>query len=122
MTKFAVVEHTQSNNPPSVVSALTDTPLEAQLLRKDLEDTNREYGRRDTYKIAAVIEEHDTFTLGWFSDVSEDAPTDSHRWQPCLQLDGMCLSFDIWHDTKEACDEFIRTEIVGRPWLPDSLR
>lgn len=55
---------------------------------------------------------------GWFSDIDPDgAPPDGYQWQPCLQLDGLCLSFDVWHGSKEDCDDFILTEIIGRPFL-----
>jgi hypothetical protein len=63
---------------------------------------------------------------GWFADIYlEDVPSGDltpdylvGKWQPVLQLDGMCLPFDIWHDSREACEEFIRREIIGQGMLP----
>jgi len=64
----------------------------------------------------------DLYRKGWFSDaVPDGAPSDRYQWQPCLQLDGLCLSMDdVWCPSKEDCDHFIRTEIVGKPMLPDT--
>lgn len=62
----------------------------------------------------------DIIPHGWFSDIDrEEAPSGTHQWQPCLQLEGWCPSIDVWFESKEACDEFIRTEILGKPMLPD---
>jgi PadR family transcriptional regulator, regulatory protein PadR len=57
---------------------------------------------------------------GWFSDIDpEEAPSETHQWQPCLQLDGWCPNFDVWFASKEECDDFIRRDILGQPMLPD---
>jgi hypothetical protein len=55
---------------------------------------------------------------GWFSDIDPDtAIDDTFRWQACLQLEGWCPTIDVWFDTKEDCDTFIRDEVVGKPAL-----
>lgn len=53
---------------------------------------------------------------GWFSD-AEDPPSATFRWQPCLQLDGWCLSIDVWFESKEDCDNFILTNVLDQPLL-----
>lgn len=58
---------------------------------------------------------------GWFSDVGtdEDDKVTYHKmWQPCLELGtGLIPSIDIWFTTEVACDDFIKTEILGQPFL-----
>lgn len=52
---------------------------------------------------------------GWFSDIDDETTLRGvPMWQPCLQADGVIVSLDIWHETKEACDAFIRDEILGK--------
>lgn len=50
---------------------------------------------------------------GWLADIDEDA-TGDHRWQPVLQLDGICLDLDIWFATDGECLEWIDREVIGR--------
>ena len=53
---------------------------------------------------------------GWFSDIDTEQ-TGDYIWQPCLQLDGgHCPCFQVWFDSKEACDAFIRDEVLGQTW------
>ncbi|MFD9739457.1 hypothetical protein [Umezawaea sp. NPDC059074] len=52
-------------------------------------------------------------TTGWFADVDPDV-SDDHTWQPCLLLDDVRLSLDLWFATEEECLAFIRKEVVGR--------
>ncbi len=55
---------------------------------------------------------------GWFADTSDDAPK-NFPYQPCLQLDGMCMDFDIWFATREECEEWIRKEVIGQEMFDD---
>ena len=58
---------------------------------------------------------------GWFSDTDPDmAPSDTYQWQPCLQVEGLILSFDVWYSSKADCDDFIRRTIIGKGMLPDT--
>jgi hypothetical protein len=57
-------------------------------------------------------------TQGWFADVDPDVQGTSHQWQPCLQLDGMCLSFEVWFTTEAGCLEFIRENVIGKGEMP----
>jgi len=56
----------------------------------------------------------------WFSDIAmRDQPhPEQHPWQPCLQLDGFCLSIEMWFASKDECDAFIQSDIVGCEWKP----
>lgn len=59
---------------------------------------------------------------GWFSDIGNDE-TDSRTyqimWQPCLELGtGLIPSIDIWFATEAACDDFIKADILGQPFMP----
>lgn len=58
---------------------------------------------------------NDTF---WFSDIAMRDQTHQHDypWQPCLQLDGMCLSLEIWFASKDECDQFILSDVVNAGW------
>lgn len=58
---------------------------------------------------------------GWFSDCGDvSKQTGAYIWQPCLQLGGGHIPcFEVWFDSKEACDEFIRDEVLGQTWLPE---
>lgn len=50
----------------------------------------------------------------WFSDVQtgeDSGPTG--MFAPYLQTEGACLPLPVWFPTKEACDEFIRSDILG---------
>lgn len=56
---------------------------------------------------------------GWFADRdASDGPVKRSGWQPCLQTKsfGACIDIDLWFDTREKCEQFIRDEIlqVGR--------
>lgn len=50
---------------------------------------------------------------GWFADIDKEARSD-YAYQPCLQLNGMCLSFDVWFATEEECLDFIHNEVIGQ--------
>jgi hypothetical protein len=51
-------------------------------------------------------------------DAEESSSADC-QWHPCLQLEGMCLSFDdVWFRTEQQCVDFIRREIIGKDMLP----
>lgn len=51
---------------------------------------------------------------GWFADVDEQQKHTTWPWQPCLQLDGMCFSFDIWFTSETECVAFIKDHIIGQ--------
>ena len=49
----------------------------------------------------------------WVADVDpeQDGP---YRWQPCLETRvGHIPSFEVWFDTKEACEDWIREFVIG---------
>ena len=48
---------------------------------------------------------------GWFADHCEDAPG-AFPWQPCMILDGICASVDIWFRTEAECVDFIRSTLA----------
>lgn len=52
--------------------------------------------------------------LGWFADVDPDVTSGEHVWQPCLQLEGMCLPIEVWFSTEAECLEFIRENVIGQ--------
>lgn len=53
---------------------------------------------------------------GWFADIDGEAEP-GYPWQPCLQLDGMCLSFGVWFATEHECVDFIKSNVLGRDLL-----
>ena len=53
---------------------------------------------------------------GWFADIDEESP-EGYPWQPCLQLDMHCVDIEVWFESREACEQFIRDEILGKPML-----
>ena len=58
---------------------------------------------------------------GWFSEWDEDQKDTSFTWRPVLQLDGFMVTCQgPWFDSEEACDEFIREDIVGRGMWADA--
>lgn len=48
----------------------------------------------------------------WFADIDTEQVGD-YQWQPVLELDGMCLSTNIWFRTKAECVAFIVDSIIG---------
>ena len=49
---------------------------------------------------------------GWFADPSDEYP---EFWQAFLQTDIGCFPIDgIWFTSKEQCEEFIHTDILGK--------
>lgn len=66
-----------------------------------------------------VTHDHGTRT-GWFADPSdEDDRVEGAPWQPFLQTSGCCFPLPVWFETKDACDDFIRSSILGRGHLDD---
>lgn len=62
-----------------------------------------------------------TARQGWFADVDPDEqPSPRYPWQPVLQIDGMCMSIDVWHANQKACEAFIRDRIIGQGMIDDS--
>lgn len=54
----------------------------------------------------------------WFADLMTPDEPDyvaGCPWRPYLQQDGMVCPLDCWFPTKEGCEEFIRTEVIGAP-------
>lgn len=48
-------------------------------------------------------------TYGWFSDTEP-----GNRWVPVLETEaGICTHLSIGFASKEACDRFIREQILG---------
>ena len=58
---------------------------------------------------------------GWFSDIGndeEDKLTYHKMWQPCLELGtGFIPCIEAWFATEAECDNFIKTDILGQPFL-----
>lgn len=56
---------------------------------------------------------------GWYADrnTDDDEGVQPGMWSPYLQGDGVCLPLPISFDTKEACEAFIRREVVGAGWV-----
>lgn len=55
--------------------------------------------------------------VGWFACYEDERGT-AFPWTPALQCEGsLCPNFDVWFESKEACEDFIRTEILGKPLL-----
>ena len=54
---------------------------------------------------------------GWFADISSDEGMED-RWQPHIQCEGVCPSLDVWFETEEDCNQFIREQIIGKGWFP----
>ena len=57
---------------------------------------------------------------GWFADVAdeEDTPNPRAPWQPVIQTAGCCFPLPVWFESREACEQFIRADILGRELLP----
>jgi hypothetical protein len=62
---------------------------------------------------------------GWFADVpargdEEQPPNSEHQWQPCLETGtGYIPCFDMWFQTKAACEDWIRENASGVGMLED---
>ena len=60
--------------------------------------------------------------VGWFADVDQEQCDTAQKWQPCLETGtGHIPCFEVWFDTKEACEAYIRDEIlpIAGTILPD---
>lgn len=58
---------------------------------------------------------------GWFADVADpEDRVEGWEWQPFLQVAGCCFPLLVRHQTKEACEEFIRRNVIGQGMLPDA--
>ena len=42
---------------------------------------------------------------GWYPDIDDSMP--NFKWQPCVQVDGLTLSLDVWYRTEDECHQFI---------------
>lgn len=49
----------------------------------------------------------------WFAEYDEAHSLAGFRWTPCLQMEGLTFTGNSWFATAEACEEFIRDEILG---------
>lgn len=58
---------------------------------------------------------------GWFADRDPEDRNDM-AWQPVLQLDGMCVSAEVWFSTEGECNAFIADNIIGQSWHPAAAR
>jgi hypothetical protein len=58
---------------------------------------------------------------GWFADLADEDERDERwPWQVFLQLETECHAMaGVWFATKEQCENFIRTKVVGQGLLPD---
>lgn len=55
---------------------------------------------------------------GWFADWDRDATT-AYGWQPCLETgEGHIPCFEVWFDSKAACEQWIEKYVIGVGWLP----
>ena len=51
----------------------------------------------------------------WFADVDTEQ-LEPYVWQPCLETGtGHVPSFEVWFDSKEACEDWIRQFAAGAP-------
>ncbi|MFE9765105.1 hypothetical protein ACFYPC_11320 [Streptomyces sp. NPDC005808] len=58
---------------------------------------------------------------GWFACDEGDeteVPNPRYPWQPVLQLEGMQVRLSIWFETKEACQGFITSDVIGKGLHP----
>jgi len=53
----------------------------------------------------------------WFADIDTDWPEEPRpRWQPCLEtLTGHVPCLDVWFDSREECEQWIREFVIGAP-------
>ena len=52
----------------------------------------------------------------WFASrwqEGDEPHPDGFPWRPYIQLPGMVDHLDTWFPTKEACEEYIRSDILG---------
>lgn len=58
---------------------------------------------------------------GWFADVNPKADNSltDYVWQPCIQTDIGCFDIEVWFNSKEACEYFIRDHLLGKGLLDD---
>jgi hypothetical protein len=54
---------------------------------------------------------------GWFADQDDRDGTREMRWRPYLQGEAACIPLDIWFDTKDACEGYIREQVIGAGML-----
>lgn len=51
----------------------------------------------------------------WLADIDREADP-PYIWQPCLETGtGIVLCFEIWFETKQECEEWIRQHVIGAP-------
>lgn len=63
--------------------------------------------------------ERDDAHRGWFADLDEErGEVAGYAWRPFLQCPGHVVPADIWFASEEDCQEFIRTDILGRGMTP----
>jgi hypothetical protein len=50
----------------------------------------------------------------WFADVDDEDGVPPYVWQPCLETGtGHIPCFDVWFDSKEKCEDWIREHVIG---------
>lgn len=50
----------------------------------------------------------------WFADWDKDNAVGAYGWQPCLETrEGHIPCFEVWFDSKEACEDWIRKYVIG---------
>ena len=55
---------------------------------------------------------------GWWAEMDEEqSRVGEYCWHPTLQVDGIQHNVDVWLSSQEACEEFIRREILGQGML-----
>ena len=59
--------------------------------------------------------------FGWFADVDEDSAINEYSWRPYLQCDGYVAGLDIWFETEEACNQWIRENVLDKRLIDDEL-
>jgi hypothetical protein len=51
----------------------------------------------------------------WFADIDNEAD-EPYVWQPCLETgEGLVPHIEIWFDSKERCEDWIRKYLIGAP-------
>lgn len=52
----------------------------------------------------------------WFADVDDEAEVQPYVWRPYLETrTGHIPGIDIWFDTRERCEGWIRQFVLGAP-------
>jgi hypothetical protein len=70
---------------------------------------------------------HDTMEAAptcnfWFAEYDDTQQTGTCKWTPVMEGDGATIGVQIWFETQQACEEFIRDEIIGAVGHYEAIR